>query len=545
LHSGKQVCLLKSNYTVLRLKKLKLVWVKVAEMYILTALLLVCSIGLAFGQTVKNTIQKSDSVVSLTEYMPIIWPDSIGISYFQKLRLNKQAGEGDINGITNSLLTIAENNGYAFARVTPYFIIEDQKRRLGFGVVNGPSFKWDTLTISPKAIIKRRFLERYLYLIPGERYTQERIRSVARAINQLPYVQQVEPLSFAFEGTKASGQLFLKSRKANQADGVIGFLPNERQQGKLLLNGEINLKLYNLFRTGKSLVFEWRSTRPGSLKLLADYVHPVLFRTHWEFQANLQLQKEDSSFFNRNGKLTLLYQFENGTKAGFFVRNLRSSILLQNSVLAEGNSGNLQGTQYIELGGGIEKNNLSDYFSPRRGIYLKAEGGFGNKKIQAPLADSLSQSPTEVTKSKQFTGKLAFQRYTSLSPKTTLLVKMQASGMFNSQLKRNELLRLGGLQTMRGFAENYFFCSKYAVSSLECLYYLEDNSTIGLFLDQAIVERSLLQKNITDYPTAIGILVKLNAKAGIFNLAYALGRNADAGFGFSTAVVHFGVSGRF
>jgi hemolysin activation/secretion protein len=219
--------------------------------------------------------------------------------------------------------------------------------------------------------------------------------------------------------------------------------------------------------------------------------------------------------------------------------------LLQNSVLAEGNSGNLQGSEYTEFGSGIEKNTLSDYFSPRHGIYLKLEGGFGNKKLVTPSADTISQNTSEVNRSRQFTGRLTFLQYTSISPKTTILLKLQASGMFNSQLKRNELLRLGGLQTMRGFAENYFFCAKYAISTVECLYYLEDNSSIGLFLDQAIVERSLLQKNITDYPTAIGLLVRLNAKAGIFNLAYAFGRNADAGFGFNTAVVHFGVSGRF
>jgi hypothetical protein len=59
------------------------------------------------------------------------------------------------------------------------------------------------------------------------------------------------------------------------------------------------------------------------------------------------------------------------------------------------------------------------------------------------------------------------------------------------------------------------------------------------------MQRFLLSSKTVDYPTALGLALRFGTRNGIFNLAYAFGRNNESPFSVRTAVVHFGISGRF
>jgi outer membrane protein assembly factor BamA len=484
-----------------------------------------------------------DSIRKGQLFNKVIIPDSINLSFTQRRAITKQVSDTAYNRAVLLLLKYVEEGGYPFAKVEPLIVENDKTYDLLLKVTKGPVFIWDTLTLPPELPVKGKFLEKYLYLKRGEIYDPKQALRIGTVLKTMPYLQLQAPLVFGFSGNKASPQLALKHRKVNMANGVLGFLPNESQQGKLILNGEINLKLMNLFKTGKLLDLQWRSTRPGSLKLLVEYIHPVFLGSHFELQTNIQLLKEDSSFFNRALKGALLYQFENATKAGFYVRDSRSAVLLQNNGKSTSDTAQLRGTKFLEAGITAEISTLSDYFLPRKGIYLKSEFGFGQKQVIVPKLDSTSQN--ENTENPQVSLKLVQYSYLPISTKSVALLKLQAAMLWNNNLQRNELLRIGGLQSFRGFAENYFFASSYAVATTEWFYYFEESSSISLFVDQGAVNRSLLRNNISDYPTAVGIAIKFGTRNGVFNLAYAMGRDYANPFSIQTAVVHFGISGVF
>ncbi|MFY8033509.1 MAG: hypothetical protein ACOVMN_03260 [Flexibacteraceae bacterium] len=495
----------------------------------------------AYGQT-----SYTDIPIPKTAYFSkVIVPDSVLLTFNQRRAINKAISDSAYSKIAALLIQYSDEAGYPFAKVEPLVVKITEGYGLYFKVTRGPLFVWDTLTFASEIPIKGKFLEKYLYLKRSEIYNPKQAARAASVLRTMPYLQLQSDIVFGFSGKKVSPQLQVKYRKVNTADGVIGFLPNESQQGKLILNGEINLKLVNLFKSGKVLDLQWRSTRPGSLKLLAEYIHPVFLGTHWELQTNVQLLKEDSTFFNRALKAAFLYQFENGAKAGFYIRDNRSAVLLQNRETTTQNLSNLASTTYLELGSAIEINSLSDYFSPRKGIYLKSEFGLGQKQINNSSPDSTSQTTTSAPKTPQALLKVLQSSYIPTSSKSSLLVKFQLGALWNRTLQRNELLRLGGMQTMRGFAENLFFASKYAVATTEWFYYLDESSSISLFAEQAMMQRFLLTRETTDYPTAIGLGLRFGTRNGIFNLAYAFGRNNESPFSVRTAVVHFGISGRF
>jgi hypothetical protein len=82
-----------------------------------------------------------------------------------------------------------------------------------------------------------------------------------------------------------------EAKKVSQVDGIIGVLPNQKGENELLITGQIDAGLRNLFSSGKSLAFEWQSFNANSQLLNARYYHPNLLKTPVNIQAAFDLLK--------------------------------------------------------------------------------------------------------------------------------------------------------------------------------------------------------------------------------------------------------------
>jgi hemolysin activation/secretion protein len=117
---------------------------------------------------------------------------------------------------------------------------------------------------------------------------------------------------------------------------------------------------------------------------------------------------------------------------------------------------------------------------------------------------------------------------------------------FNSgYLLRNELFRIGGLTTLRGFDEESIFASAFAVSTVEYRYQLEQNSWFFVFTDVAWYENSAKDSWDTDTPYGFGTGVTFETRAGIFALTYALGSRYQQPIQFRSGKIHVGFVGLF
>ncbi|MEM9024212.1 MAG: BamA/TamA family outer membrane protein, partial [Bacteroidota bacterium] len=107
-------------------------------------------------------------------------------------------------------------------------------------------------------------------------------------------------------------------------------------------------------------------------------------------------------------------------------------------------------------------------------------------------------------------------------------------------LFRNELYRIGGLKTLRGFDEESIFASIYSIATVEVRYLLEQNSYAYLFWDGAYVENNSQGSAFTDRPFGFGVGVSFETKAGIFSFSYALGKQRGNPILLRAAKLHFG-----
>ena len=122
---------------------------------------------------------------------------------------------------------------------------------------------------------------------------------------------------------------------------------------------------------------------------------------------------------------------------------------------------------------------------------------------------------------------------------------ISAGKIFNNNLFRNDLYRLGGLTTIRGFNENYFFASDYVISNLELQFYFQSNSYLFTFYDQAYLSYQINSSFHEDYPLGLGIGIALKLNTGLLNMAYGIGKSSDQELDFKLSKFHFGYVARF
>jgi len=164
---------------------------------------------------------------------------------------------------------------------------------------------------------------------------------------------------------------------------------------------------------------------------------------------------------------------------------------------------------------------------------IDASFGFGQKRIknfsQLPLQWQ-NVDPSGVNFSAHTYSE--FQRV--LSKRILFENKISLAMIENNALSRNDLLRLGGLQNLRGYDRNFFFTRSFALTNFNYRYFLDNNSSFFLLNDFAI----LSSPSIGVYSVGAGLDVR--NKNGWFRLIYAIGSEFGQRLELNSGKVHFG-----
>ena len=117
--------------------------------------------------------------------------------------------------------------------------------------------------------------------------------------------------------------------------------------------------------------------------------------------------------------------------------------------------------------------------------------------------------------------------------------------MGGDQLFFNDLFRLGGLNSIRGFNEMFFYASHYIIGTLEYRYLFENESQLLVFVDGSIIGHDLNVDSYLDNPVGTGAGISISTKAGLLNLIYAVGYSKEQPFNIRYSKIHIGYTGRF
>ncbi|MFN9711076.1 MAG: ShlB/FhaC/HecB family hemolysin secretion/activation protein, partial [Bacteroidota bacterium] len=123
---------------------------------------------------------------------------------------------------------------------------------------------------------------------------------------------------------------------------------------------------------------------------------------------------------------------------------------------------------------------------------------------------------------------------------TVLKTSLNGGWVQSPALFRNELFQLGGFQLLRGFDDESFFASAYAVLTTEYRVLTGQNSFLYGFWDGGWVRNQSRFANTSNLLWGLGLGATIDTRAGIFNVAFAVGKREELPVNLRQLKIHFG-----
>lgn len=459
-----------------------------------------------------------------------------------------------VANVSEQLLDWAENNGYPFARV--WLNVEKINENGGvsgnFIMDKGALQKIDTIKVAGDVKLSPVFLSRYLELRQGDVYNEKKIRNISNRLKELPFVAEAAPWTFEFNASENSLDLYLKEKKANQLNAIIGLLPNNQETGKFLLTVDALFAFHNILSQGESISLSYQNLQYKSPRLKADLIYPYLFNTPFGVDAHFDLFKKDTSFRRTTFQAGVRYQLTATNYLRAFYQNQSNRLITIDTGFVKAHKRLPDNVDVSANGGGIELGmNQTDYrISPRRGweMRLTASALLRHVRKSDAITDLSDASgfnysglyDTLIKRQYQYfvSGNVSY--YIPVAKRMVFKSSYDGGWVGGENLFRNELYQIGGFRLLRGFDEQSIFTNQYHVISLELRLLLDQNSYFYLFSDNGYVESNFNGFSKSDFYNGFGLGTTLETKSGLFTISYALGRNSENSVQFRQSKIHFG-----
>ncbi len=467
--------------------------------------------------------------------------------YKEKLYSNRPFNINEINELTENILSYCENNGYPFAsvRLDSVSIYDNKSISASLNLNLHQQVTIDTIIVKGNSKLHRKFIRNYFNLKKGDLYDESRFSRIESRLQDLPFVSVIRPHDVVFIDDKARLILYIDKKKASQFDGILGIAPNDQASGKLLITGDIKLKLLSAFNRGELIDFNWRKLEAKSQDLSFHFNFPFLFNTPFGIDYRLHLFKKDTSYLTltNNIGIQVLYNGYNNVKV--FYENQQSNLLSTAGLEYATTLPEYADITTSLYGLGLGYSRLDYRYNPQKGYYIDLSAAIGSKKIRKnanvnqALYDSIPLTST------LYRLQLNAALFVPLFRSSTLLIGNKSGFLENKNLFDNELFRIGGLKTLRGFDEESITASIYSIFTLEFRYLFDVNSFFQVFFDGAYYEHNANSGYLKDTPYGFGAGINFETRAGIFALSYALGSREGQPLQFRSAKIHFGLTAKF
>jgi len=427
------------------------------------------------------------------------------------------------------IVTYYENNGFPFAEVRAEEIFVDTNSVfLKLKVTENQFYRIDSIILKGEPIISKNYLEHYLNISTNDIYNESEIQKIENRLKNSEFLNEIRTADIEFSPTQAALFLYLEKKKANRFDGIAGIMTNNKTDSKIILTGNVNLLLFNSFKRGEKLQFNWERTESQSQRLVLNLGYPYFFKTALGIDYRFELQKNDSSFIRLQNLFNLQY-FSGGNNYISAFYEKRSSFPLPSATsLSE-----LATVKSQLWGFSFFSENLDNKYNPRKGYSISARLGLGKR-----LADTLqSENMWEA----QLSGFLFYPMLSAFAIK----FELQGKYLKTNTLYQNELYRFGGMKTLRGFNEDEFFASQFLIGIVELRYLFEEKSYFSLFYNLAYYEQPTSYNTVTDFPQGFGTGVSFFTNSGIFSVGYSLGKQFDNKIDMKSAKIYFGYVNTF
>lgn len=361
-------------------------------------------------------------------------------------------------------------------------------------------------------------------------FNKNTIEKIYRDFEKFRFVSQIKYPETLLLKDSTKIYVYLEQRKSNNFDGYIGF--NTDDNGKLLLNGYLDLTLENTIKAGEQFSLYWKSDGNNQKTFRTNLELPYVFKTNFGLKAQINIFKQDSIFQNTKTALDLGYLINYNSRVYVGYQSTESSDIQNsnsNSIQDYNNSYLTTNFEYIDL------DHETALFPEKTKISIKTGIGKRSNNNSIENTESIQQFYIDLKASYTF----------EFNKRNYLDINSQNYYLSSSSYLINELYRFGGSNSLRGFAENSFQAQYVSTILTEYRYIASSNLYIHSIFDYSIFKDPFSPELKTEKLTGIGLGIGLQTKNGLLKLTFANGIEKNQKTDFYNTIVSLNYNIKF
>jgi outer membrane protein assembly factor BamA len=356
----------------------------------------------------------------------------------------------------------------------------------------------------------KSYLKNYFDIKSNTVFNQQKITKISNLSKNLPFIKEIKPPEVLF--TRDSTQVFLyfKKRTNNSIDGIISFATKEN--GDLLFNGNIDLKLNNILNTGEKFDLFWNSIGDERQEFKLATEIPYLFNSKISPELSFSLYKQDSTFLNTKFDSRLFYSINSNIKLAL-TYNSESSENLEEIL-----SDNLETFNNYFLGFQFK------YSVPKNDFFF-------NDTFNFEINPTFGERKTNTNSSNQFKIETTISYLWDLNFRNSIYIKNNTGYLNSDSFLDNELFRIGGANSIRGFDEQSIFTNNYTFFNIEYRFLTSQKSYLYSITDFGFLESRSKKENIL----GLGIGYLFTTDSSQIKLSTVVGKNSSQSFNLNNS----------
>jgi len=472
---------------------------------------------LGYFTAYREMVQKLDqefiasySLGKKTKQVIVLVPETIrdkykGFSFALKDSISLKTEE--LTSFIQSIIQTLDERGESFSQVqlqNP--ISKGDSLVVGLTIQSSKKRSVNNIVIKGYEDFPAAFIKRYFKLNDQKTFSKKRLQEISVLTKSLGFVQEIKPPEVLFKQDSTILYLFLKRLKTSSVDGIINFASKDDGSG-LLVNGNLDLKLNNVLNTGEAFQLYWNRVREGNSEFRIGASIPYLFSSSFSTDMSFNIYRQDSTFLNTTLNLKLDYQLNPKSTVFVSYSSETSDYLLDDNTTDFDSYSN----RFFGLGYRFLKTSDSPLF---------------NTSFAAEILPQYGTRENSDFNNDQW--KLAFTAETNItiSPRSYLNTRNSTGLLESDNFLTNELFRIGGANSIRGFNEQSIFTNRYSYLNIEYRYVTSQQSYLHTITDFGFYRNVARNREETLLGLGLGYLFTIDKNQ--VNLGYALGITQDS-----------------
>jgi hypothetical protein len=430
--------------------------------------------------------------------------DSTHFGLLKKLTLKKGLLKIPAANLEATLLNISKEldvQGHSFSEVSlKNTKIKDAVLYADVHLLKSKKRNINSIVVKGYEEFPKSYVEHFLKINTQTLFTKAKLKDISKRLQSIPFITQTKPIETLFKKDSTMVYLFVKKKQKNRFDGLLNFNTNET--GAVQLNGYLDLKLINILNRGEELTLLWNRFDKERQELNLKTQIPFIYNSPISSSLEFSLYKQDSTFLNAqfntdfslflNEKLQLAVNYD-------YVSSKTST--------AEGSTSEAAAFTSQFIGASIHYN-------------LPMNDLFSNQKATIMLNPTIGQRKASEGASRQFKIDFFASYIFEISPRNSLYIANKTGYLNSDHFLQNELYRIGGAKSLRGFNEQSLFASKFSFLNIEYRFLTSTKSFIYTITDFG----QFAALNSVKKAFSIGVGYQFITNNSQINLNYALGK---------------------